>query len=190
MNQSIQLIVGLANPGTQYANTRHNAGAWFIDLLLNLSKTSLKLSSKFHAQYAQVTLNNHACHLLIPTTYMNRSGLAVRAVSDYFKITPSEILIAHDDIDLSIGTVRLKFGGGDGGHNGIKDIHQHLHTPNFHRLRIGVGRPTHTGSDYVLSAPSKSERMEIDHALDRAMDNLDLILLGDMQKAMQNLHGK
>lgn len=190
MTQSIQCIVGLANPGKEYENTRHNAGAWLIDEVLNLTNSKLKLESKYHSLHSLVQLHEQSCHLLVPTTFMNLSGQAVRACMSYHKIPVNGILVAHDDMDLPVGTVKLKFDGGDGGHNGLKDIIRHLNTKNFYRLRIGVGRPR-PGSDvvdYVLKNPSKVERQQIDAAIQRAMDVLPLLMKGEIAKAMQQLH--
>lgn len=190
MTQSIQCIVGLANPGKEYENTRHNAGAWLIDEVLNLTNSKLKLESKYHSLHSLVQLHEQSCHLLVPTTFMNLSGQAVRACMSYHKIPVNGILVAHDDMDLPVGTVKLKFDGGDGGHNGLKDIIRHLNTKNFYRLRIGVGRPR-PGSDvvdYVLKNPSKVERQQIDAAIQRALDVLPLLMKGEIAKAMQQLH--
>ncbi len=190
MQSFIQLIVGLANPGKEYEDTRHNAGAWFIDMLAEQTHSQLRLDPKYHGLHALARVDNHACHLLIPTTFMNRSGQAVQACMNYHKIAPGSILVAHDDIDLPAGTIKLKFDGGDGGHNGLKDIIRHLHTKQFYRLRIGVGRPTHSKDvvDYVLDKPSKADRRAIDDALIEAQHALPLLLVGEPQKAMQLLH--
>lgn len=184
------MLVGLANPGKAYADTRHNAGAWFIEEIVKRIHATLKFDTKFHGLYAATMLHDESCHLLIPTTYMNESGQAVRSLMNYRKLSPESILIAHDDIDLPVGTVKLKFDGGDGGHNGLKDIIRHLHTKAFHRLRIGVGRPTHHGDmvDYVLHPPSKADRQKINDALQQVDEVLPLIIAGEMQKAMQQLH--
>ena len=185
----IQLIVGLANPGKEYADTRHNAGAWLVEELASSAHMMLRAESKFHGLYASANLHGDPCHLLIPTTFMNLSGRAVSACMKYHKLTPESILIAHDDLDLPVGTVKLKFDGGDGGHNGLKDIISHLGTKQFLRLRIGIGRPTHGDvADYVLSNPSKADRKKIDMALHPAYDALPLILSGQISKAMQVLH--
>lgn len=186
----IQLIVGLANPGKEYADTRHNAGAWFINNVTQDLHTKLKVESRYHGLHSQVTLHNQVCHLLIPTTYMNLSGQAVRACMSYLKIDPRAILIAHDDIDLDAGVIKLKFDGGDGGHNGLKDIISHLGTKQFYRLRIGVGHPGSSKdvSDYVLHHPSKADKTKIEDALLKAQEALPLIISGDMPKAMQQLH--
>lgn len=190
VSMSIQLIVGLANPGKEYANTRHNAGSWWIEELANNLNTSLHHENKYHGSHSRVLIDHQACHLFIPSTYMNESGIAVRACMDYHKLTADTVLIAHDDIDLPVGTIRLKFDGGDGGHNGLKDIIQHLNTKQFYRLRIGVGRPQHSNDviDYVLETPSKSDRQKINDALQQAHEILPLILQGEISKAMQALH--
>ena len=190
MPQPIQLIVGLANPGNEYANTRHNAGAWFIEEIANQIHTHLRMEAKYHGLHGLAKIHDQACHLLIPTTFMNHSGQSVRACMNYHKIPADAILIAHDEIDLPAGTIKLKFDGGDGGHNGLKDIIRHLNTKQFYRLRIGVGRPAHSKEvvDYVLNNPSKADRLKIDDAILRAQEALPLILNGDMQKAMNQLH--
>ena len=186
----IQLIVGLANPGKEYANTRHNAGAWFIEEITNLANLKLRHETKFHGLYGAARLNSDSCHLLIPTTFMNLSGQAVRACMSYHKMTANEILVAHDDVDLPVGTIKIKFDGGDGGHNGLKDIIRHLNTKQFYRLRIGVGRPSHgkDTADYVLNDPSKADRHKINEAMLAACDVLPLLLNGQVQQAMQQLH--
>lgn len=191
MTVPIHLMAGLANPGNEYTSTRHNAGAWFIELLAQSASLTLRTDTKLHAQYAQYREHGAQSHLLIPTTYMNQSGLALKAYTHYHKLPPASVLVAHDDIDLPVGTIRLKFDGGDGGHNGLKDIIKHLHTKQFYRLRIGVGRPTQASDvvDYVLKAPSRSERKLIDDALHYvSTDILPFILSGNIEKAMQTLH--
>lgn len=190
MPHPIQLIVGLANPGKEYEGTRHNAGAWLVEAIAKEADASLRRESKYHGLFSQARLHNQAFQLLIPTTYMNLSGKAVQACMHYQKIPANAILVVHDEIDLPAGTVKLKFDGGDGGHNGLKDIIQHLGTRQFYRLRIGVGRPTLSKDvvDYVLRAPSKVDRQQIDEAIDRALASLPLILCGEIPKAMQQLH--
>ena len=187
MSDGIKLIVGLANPGTEYANTRHNAGEWFVNALPD---ASLRPDKKFHGLHGQIKLHHIVCHILIPTTFMNLSGQSVRALASYLKITPAEILVVHDEVDLPVGTIKLKYDGGDGGHNGLKDIISHLHTKQFYRLRIGVGRPRpgHDTADYVLDKPSKSDRKQIDLAISQSLDILPLLLDGEFQKAMHVLH--
>jgi PTH1 family peptidyl-tRNA hydrolase len=190
MPHPIQLIVGLANPGKDYADTRHNAGAWFVEDLAASVNASLRAESKYHGLHTLVKLHGQACHLLIPTTYMNLSGQAVRACMTYLKIPPEAVLIAHDEIDLPVGSIKLKFDGGDGGHNGLKDIIRHLNTKQFYRLRIGVGHPGNRNdvADYVLCAPSKADKQKIQDALIQATEILPLVMEGEMQKAIQQLH--
>lgn len=190
MSQPIQLIVGLANPGKEYEQTRHNAGAWFVESITNDFPTQLRVEAKYHGLHGLARIHDQACHLLIPTTFMNVSGQAVRACMNYHKIPAHAVLIAHDEIDLPVGTVKLKFDGGDGGHNGLKDIIRHLNTKQFYRLRIGVGRPKpgHEVVDYVLNHPSKSDRQKIDESIQNALAILPLLMQGEMQKAMQQLH--
>lgn len=191
MVASTQLIIGLGNPGKEYAATRHNAGAWFVEKIVQEAGLTLRYENKFQGLYTATKLMGHPCHLLVPTTYMNLSGQAVRACAHYLKIHPEAMLVAHDDIDLSVADVRLKFDGGDGGHNGLKSIIQHLNTKKFYRLRIGVGRPTAQGRDivdYVLHAPSQVERNQIKQKLETALHVLPLLLEGKSQQAMQQLH--
>lgn len=183
------MIVGLANPGAEYAETRHNAGAWFIDEIANQVGANLRMESKFHGLYSQINLHGKTCQLLIPTTFMNLSGQSVRACMRYMKLQPENVLVAHDDVDLPAGIIRLKFDGGDGGHNGLKDIIRHLNTKKFYRLRIGVGRPVHGEVvDYVLGRPSKADKISIMTAMDAVFDTLPLIMEGDVQEAMKQLH--
>lgn len=189
MSAHIQLIAGLANPGKEYADTRHNAGAWFVEEVANQAGANLRSETKFHGFHAQANLHGHPCQLLIPTTFMNLSGQAVRSCMRYMKITPENILIAHDDVDLPVGTIRLKFDGGDGGHNGLKDIIRHLNTKQFYRLRIGIGRPKHGEVvDYVLERPSKADKKIIMTAMNAVYDVLPLVLGGNVQEAMKQLH--
>lgn len=186
----IQLIVGLGNPGDEYEHTRHNAGAWFVHELAKAAHAVLRYESKLHALHVLTRFDGLDCHLLIPTTYMNNSGRSVKAVSNFYKIPAESILVAHDEIDLAVGDIRLKFDGGAGGHNGLSDIISHLNTRQFHRLRIGVGRPAHSKEvvDYVLKPPRKTERELIDNALLNANKVLPLLLTGHFQKAMHQLH--
>lgn len=190
MASGILLIVGLANPGSEYEHTRHNAGAWFVSDIAEDAGVTLRQNSKFKGQYGVVKLHGHECHLLIPSTYMNNSGQAVQAIANFYKIPPAAILIAHDEIDLPPGTVRLKINGGHGGHNGLRDIISHLDSKEFYRLRIGVGHPGNSDMvvDYVLSPPKKTELAAIDKALHAAEGILPFILAGEFQKAMQYLH--
>ncbi len=190
MSSGILLIVGLGNPGAEYESTRHNAGAWFVSTLANDANITLSHSKKYHGLHGIAKIKGHECHLLIPTTFMNLSGQSVLALANYFKIPPESILVAHDEIDLPAGVVRLKFSGGHGGHNGLRDIISHFSSNQFHRLRIGVGRPKHSNDvvDYVLEPPKKSERKLIESALHSAEGILPLVMAGEFQKAMNLLH--
>lgn len=188
LSTPITLMVGLANPGDEYLDTRHNAGSWFIGLLARHYQTSLRLEKKLKGFHAVV----EDCHLFIPSTFMNHSGQAVKAISDFYKIAPENMLIAHDELDLAPGDIRLKYAGGHGGHNGLRDIIAHLHTHDFHRLRIGIGHPgpglSHLVSDYVLSRPNRSDQELISDACDRASAVVPFLLKGQIEKAMQQLH--
>lgn len=187
---SIQLIAGLANPGKQYSQTRHNAGAWLIEALLHRESLTLKTETKFHSRMISWILAAGKCWLLIPTTYMNDSGRAIQAVAKFYQIPPSAMLIVHDDLDLPPGIARFKQGGGEAGHNGLKDITNRLHSQDYWRLRIGIGHPEHRDRvhDYVLNAPSVADKQKIETSIDYALDNLTLFLQGEQQKAIQTLH--
>ncbi|MFK7975035.1 MAG: aminoacyl-tRNA hydrolase [Halioglobus sp.] len=190
-NSAIKLIVGLGNPGTEYRGTRHNAGADFVEQLARQCSTTLQPESKFFGMAGRGSLAGHDLRLLIPTTFMNLSGKAVAAMATFYKISPEEILIAHDELDFEPGTARFKQGGGHGGHNGLRDIVPALgNNKNFHRLRIGIGHPGHASkvSGYVLKAPSKIDRDRIDACIDEALAALPLLLEGDTTKAMTRLH--
>ena len=188
---AIKLIVGLGNPGAQYRGTRHNAGADFVEELARQCGSSLQPESKFFGLAGRVNLSGHDLRLLIPTTFMNRSGQAVAAMAQFFKIPPGEILVAHDELDIPPGTARFKRGGGHGGHNGLRDIVPALgNNKDFHRLRIGIGHPGHASkvTGYVLGAPSQVDRGRIDACIDEAIAALPLLLDGDDTKAMTRLH--
>lgn len=189
--QPIQLIAGLANPGKDYVKSRHNAGAWFINAVLHQhSLTALKVDNKFHASLTTWSLATGKCYLLIPNTYMNDSGRAIQAIANFYRIPSKAILIVHDDLDLPPGVARYKQGGGDGGHNGLKDIVSHLHDKDFWRLRLGIGHPgqRHRVHDYVLSSPSISDKQKIDHAIQLALTTLTGFAEGQQAQAMQSLH--
>lgn len=191
METIIKLIVGLGNPGPHYANNRHNVGSWFVEELAARSNHQLHLETKFHGLFATIKLAEHECKLLFPTTYMNRSGQAVRAIAHFYKIQPKEILVVHDELDFPAGTVKLKFDGGNAGHNGLEDISSHLNSREFYRLRLGIGRPSQKSvdiADYVTSDPSRADRLEIYTAIERAIKILPEILAGNIEKAMQELH--
>lgn len=186
---AIKLIIGLANPGEQYTATRHNAGAWFVDLLAKAQAAKFRLETKAKCLVSKIT-EPRPTLLAIPNCYMNLSGSAVRAAMNFYKIQPNEIVIVHDELDLPCGIARIKETGGHGGHNGLRDIIKHLGTKDFWRLRIGIGRPTHSSQveSYVLKAPSKQEQTQIDDALCRAQRITDQLISGDFQSAMLELH--
>ena len=183
----IQLLIGLGNPGNQYADTRHNVGVWLAEKVVQSVGAQLLPHSKFHGLYAKVTYHGQALHVLIPTTYMNDSGRAVQAVSQFYKIPVDAMLVVHDDLDLACNDVRLKKAGGHGGHNGLRSIIQHLGSQDFQRIRIGIGHPGHKDqvTHYVLHAPAKTERIEIDASIDRALDKLPDILVGNTQNIVK-----
>ncbi|AOY01219.1 aminoacyl-tRNA hydrolase [Jeongeupia sp. USM3] len=186
----IKLIVGLGNPGAEYAATRHNAGFWWVDQLARDAGVSLRHDAKFHGLAGRARFTGHEVWLLEPQTYMNKSGLSVVALAQFYKILPNEILVVHDELDLPAGEIKLKQGGGHGGHNGLRDIGTHLSTPNYWRLRIGIGHPGERNEvvNFVLKPPRKEEQAAIDDALIRAHHILPLLLAGDTGAAMQKLH--
>ena len=191
MSADILLIVGLGNPGSEYRGTRHNAGADFVEALAREAGCTLQTDSKFFGLTGRANVAGHDLRLLIPTTFMNRSGQSVAAIARFYKISPEQILIAHDELDIPAGSARLKEGGGHGGHNGLRDIVPALgNNSGFHRLRIGIGHPGHASrvSGYVLSAPSADDRSKIDASIEEALSALPLLLDGDDTKAMTRLH--
>ena len=191
MATSIQLIVGLGNPGAQYDGTRHNAGADFVRELARIAGASLKSEAKYSGEYGEALFAGHKLRLLIPTTFMNLSGKSVAALAGFYKIEPEQMLIAHDELDLPPGTARFKFDGGHGGHNGLRDIVPALgNRKDFHRLRIGIGHPgsARQVSNYVLSKASPEDREAIAASIDEALRALPLLLDGDATKAMTRLH--
>lgn len=177
------LIVGLGNPGAQYALTRHNAGFWFIDRLAAHFAVTFSSKKNFHADFAAAD-----CRLLRPTTFMNHSGRAVAAACHYFRLSPAQILVAHDEADLSPGAVKLKFGGGNAGHNGLADISRALNSRDYWRLRLGVGQIPGAMANYVLSRPPPAEREMIDSAIMRALNLWEDIAAGQWEKTMKILH--
>lgn len=188
---TIKLIVGLANPGNEYASTRHNAGAWFIEQLAQRYNQSLKNETKFFGYTARINVNNQDIRLLIPTTYMNLSGKAVQAMATFYQIKPEEILVAHDELDLNPGNAKFKLGGGHGGHNGLKDIINKLgNNPNFYRLRIGIGHPGDKSKvvGFVLNKPSKPEQNLIDQAIDESVRCTEVLVNQGIEAAMNRLH--
>jgi PTH1 family peptidyl-tRNA hydrolase len=189
---AIQLIVGLGNPGTEYEPTRHNAGFWFVDELARRCQASFRGEARFHSEVARCILQGAECRLQKPQTYMNRSGQAVRSLMQFFRIPIEQILVAHDELDLPVGTAKLKKGGGHGGHNGLRDLISHLDSREFYRLRIGIGHPGHKDQvvDYVLKQPGKQERPLIDTAIDAALDVMPAVIGGHIEKAMHSLHSR
>ena len=186
----IKLIVGLGNPGKEYAATRHNAGFWWVDELARIHNIQFKADSKFHGLVARTNVHGHEVHLIKPQTYMNLSGRAVGALVQFYKIEPKQILVVHDELDLPPGSAKLKLGGGHGGHNGLKDIIAHLGTKDYWRLRIGIGHPGDRNivSDFVTDVPRKEEKALIEEAMERAQGVASLILDGKMEAAMLRLH--
>ena len=182
-----RLIVGLGNPGAEYADSRHNAGFWLCERLAAQLGTELRRESRFHGIAGRT---REQLWLLMPQTFMNCSGQAVGALMRFYRISPAEMLVLHDELDLSPGALRLKFGGGLGGHNGLKDIAAHLGTQDFWRLRIGVGHPGDRDQvvDYVLKKPRAEERVQIEEALDRALEAWPLLARGEYPAAMQKIN--
>ncbi|HAZ40700.1 MAG TPA: aminoacyl-tRNA hydrolase [Methylococcaceae bacterium] len=183
-------MVGLGNPTSRYEKTRHNAGFWFLDEVARSLGVVFREESRFQGAVARKDAGADALVLLKPSTYMNRSGSSVLAAAAYYKIGVDEILVAHDELDLAPGVVRLKKGGGHGGHNGLRDMVLHLKSPEFYRLRLGIGHPGDKSqvANYVLDAPSKMEAQDIGQAVDEAMRALPLILSGDYSRAMNELN--
>ena len=190
MSSRIQLIVGLGNPGQQYEKTRHNAGFWFIDAIARRHGINLKSENKFHGEVGKGRIDGEEVWLLKPMTFMNKSGQGIAALARFYKIDAESILIAHDELDLAPGTVRLKKGGGHGGHNGLRDTVAQLGSKEFQRLRLGIGHPGHASqvSGYVLGKAPAIDYALTEGAIDKALDSLSLIVSGDLQKAMNTLH--
>ena len=190
---AVQLIVGLGNPGPEYDQTRHNAGAFFVERLAAAQGVSLSFDKKYFGLTGKFSHQGRDIRLLIPTTYMNRSGQAVAALANFFRIKPEEILVAHDELDMPPGVCKLKQGGGHGGHNGLRDIIASLaNQNNFHRLRIGIGHPGHSSqvSNYVLSRAPRSEQDLTNTSIEFALGVLPDLLDGNFSRAMQQLHSQ
>ncbi|BAN50565.1 aminoacyl-tRNA hydrolase [Metapseudomonas resinovorans] len=190
---AIQLIVGLGNPGPEYDQTRHNAGALFVERLADRERVNLGLDKKYFGLVGKFSHQGRDVRLLIPTTYMNRSGQSVAALAGFFRIPPEAILVAHDELDMPPGVAKLKTGGGHGGHNGLRDIIAQLGNQNsFHRLRLGIGHPGHSSlvSGFVLSRAPRSEQELLDTSIDFALDVMPELLAGDLTRAMQKLHSR
>ena len=188
----IRLIVGLGNPGPSYDATRHNAGFWFVDEVAAKLGVRLAPERGYFGHAARASAGGQPLWLLEPATYMNESGKSVAALARFFKIEPGEILVAHDELDLLPGQVKMKLGGSHAGHNGLKDIQAQLGSAGFWRLRLGIGHPGVKAEviDYVLRRPPAGQRDEIGKAMDQAMTALDLILAGEMERAMMKVHAR
>lgn len=187
--EPIRLIAGLGNPGPRYASTRHNAGFWFVDALVRARSGRFRRESNFDGEVARIGFSNDDLWLFKPGAFMNLSGRALRSIIAFYKIPLSNVLVAHDEIDLPPGAVRLKHGGGHGGHNGLRDTSAHL-GKDFWRLRIGVGHPGHKDQviDYVLSAPCTHECQAILDGIHKALAVMPGLAEGEFEKAMQQLH--
>ncbi|WP_062306504.1 aminoacyl-tRNA hydrolase [Polynucleobacter sinensis] len=194
-----KLIVGLGNPGDEHEEDRHNAGFWFLDALAKQLSTRFETEKRFHGKVAKAKWHGEDLYLLKPSTYMNLSGQAVGALCRFHKIIPKDILVVQDELDLKPGTARIKLGGGTGGHNGLKDIQAHLSTPEYWRLRLGIGHPRDLAAegarpmdvaDYVLRRPLQAEQKQIDASIEDGLHILPLFLKGDTQAAMLELHSK
>ena len=186
----IKLFVGLGNPGSDYEQTRHNAGFWWIDALSRELKAPLAFDKSYYGQAARTVVNGQTIWLLTPQTFMNLSGQSVAALARFLKILPAEILVMHDELDITSGQAKLKFGGSHAGHNGLRDIHAQLGSADYWRLRIGIGHPGSAAEviNWVLKKPSPIDRMAIDECMERSLKALPALLAGDMQKATMQIH--
>lgn len=187
---AIKLIIGLRNPGAEYAPTRHNAGEWFIKALAEKYPISFNTEKAFQGEVGQLDIDGQLAKILLPLTYMNLSGQPTRAITQFYRYTPDQILVVHDDLDLPVGALRLKTGGGHGGHNGLKDINSHLGSNAFHRLRVGIGHPGDRAlvHNYVLGKPSQQDKITIEHSFAGGIKLMPLILSGNIAKAMNELN--
>jgi peptidyl-tRNA hydrolase, PTH1 family len=186
----IRLVVGLGNPGPEYAATRHNAGFWWLDAAAEKLRARLVPERSYFGLAARVARPEGPLWLLEPMTYMNLSGKSVAALARFFKIEPGEILVVHDELDLQPGQMKLKLGGSPAGHNGLKDIHAQLGSADYWRLRLGIGHPGVRAEvvDYVLRKPSPEHREAIEKCIETSLAALDLLLAGDMTRAMMKIH--
>lgn len=187
---AIKLLVGLGNPGSDYSRTRHNAGFWFIDALAEKHQARWGLEKKLHAETAKIIVAGAPVYLLKPTTFMNHSGRSVSAALNYWKLEPSQCLLAHDELDLAPGVARLKFDGGHGGQNGLRDSIAQLGSGAFHRLRIGIGHPGHKDqvTPWVLGRPGKVDVELVEQAIDASLAVVPLLIEGRLNDAMKQLH--
>lgn len=186
----IKLFVGLGNPGPEYEATRHNAGFWFIDTVARALGVHLAHERAYHGLMARASVQGRSVWLLQPQTFMNLSGKSVAALARFYKIAPEEVLVVHDELDLPVGEAKLKQGGGHAGHNGLRDIHAQLGSPNYWRLRLGIGHPGSKAEvvGWVLRKPPLDEHIAIEQAIDRAAKALPDLAAGDMDKAIQRIH--
>lgn len=188
---TIKLLVGLGNPGNEYEATRHNAGFWWLDAVAARLRVSLQPERAHHGRVARLNRPGHEpLWLLQPMTYMNLSGKSVASLARFFKIAPREMLVVHDELDLQPGQAKIKLGGSAAGHNGLKDIHAQLGSLDFWRLRLGIGHPGVKAEvvNYVLKKPSPEHRKAIDEAIERSLESLELMLAGEMERAMMKVH--
>jgi PTH1 family peptidyl-tRNA hydrolase len=187
---NIQLVVGLGNPGLEYKYTRHNAGTWLVENLARMHNCTLSLQSKFFGYTGRMTIGGQDIRLLVPTTYMNKSGQAVAALAGFYRIPPESILVAYDELDLPPGIAKFKFGGSSS-QNGIRDIVSSLgNNKDFYRLRVGIGHPGHKGkvSGYVLGKAPAKEQEQMDAAIDEGVRCVEILIKDDLKKAMNRLH--
>ncbi len=186
----IKLFVGLGNPGAEYEATRHNAGFWWIQALSHELKAPLTFDKSYFGQVAKSAVDGQTVWLLAPQTFMNLSGKSVGALARFFKIKPEEVLVAHDELDIVPGQVKLKFGGSHAGHNGLRDIHAQLATGNYWRLRLGVGHPGNKDEvvDWVLRKPAQEHRLAIEECITRSLKSVPALLAGEMDKATMMIH--
>jgi PTH1 family peptidyl-tRNA hydrolase len=184
------LFVGLGNPGTEYEDTRHNAGFWWIDALARELNVNLVPDKSYFAKVARTQVKGQTIWLLEPQTFMNLSGKSVGALAKFFKIAPEEILVVHDELDVVPGQAKLKFGGSHAGHNGLRDIHAQLGTGDYWRLRLGIGHPGVKAevANWVLKKPMAEQRDLIHESISRSVQAADLLMAGDMEKAMVQIH--
>jgi PTH1 family peptidyl-tRNA hydrolase len=190
LSSALKLVVGLGNPGAEYAETRHNAGFWFCERLANDLKAPFNREARYHGWVASA--RDAGIWLLLPATFMNESGRAVQALMHFYRIEPSEMLVVHDELDLPPGRAQLRFGGGLGGHNGLKSLTASVGTQDYWRLRVGIGHPGDRNEvvNYVLKPPRKEEREEIDATLDRALLAWPQLAKADFNAAMQRINAK
>ena len=187
---AIKMIVGLGNPGPEYSRTRHNAGFWFIDAVAEKYQARWGLEKKLHAESAKIMVAGQSVHLLKPATFMNHSGRAVLAALQYWKLEPGQCLLAHDELDLEPGVARLKYDGGHGGQNGLRDTIALLGNGRFHRLRVGIGHPGHKDkvTSWVLGRPGMDDGISIERAIEAALEVVPLLVEGRFNDAMKQLH--